>query len=191
MDRKLLLVFAPDLPGHDLSSRLMKKYGPQPPAKPENPQPAAQNQAQLPTQPSTQLPPRTSTPAASAPASATRCSAATESETVIENGVYRHCVYQSAAASSRDPQEIHRRQRRSARTRQRPRPPEQYGYPLTLWKLRRDPAQPSELRPLCGDQHSTTAPTEIEFAYATPKSRFRNLQFDANSYVVDVRPRLR
>jgi len=49
MDRKLLLVFALTFLVMMLFQPLMKKYGPQPPAKPENPQPAAQNQAQLPT----------------------------------------------------------------------------------------------------------------------------------------------
>jgi hypothetical protein len=62
MDRKLLLVFALTFLVMMLFQPLMKKYGPQPPAKPENPQPAAQNQAQLPTQPSTQLPPRARQP---------------------------------------------------------------------------------------------------------------------------------
>jgi len=90
MERKLLVVFALTFLVIMLFQPLLKKYGPQPPAKPESSQaPPLQNQAQLPSQAPMQLP---AAPSASAkkkaPASAP-LQAASESETVIENDVYR------------------------------------------------------------------------------------------------------
>src|ERR1039458_2333611 len=92
MDRRLLIVFALTFLVIMLFQPLLKKYGPQPPAKsaagvgPAG-QPGAavpmQAPAQLPTQPSAS--PRA---AAKAPVSAP-LQAASESETVIENDVYR------------------------------------------------------------------------------------------------------
>src|ERR1039457_2393893 len=92
MERKLLVVFPLTFLVISLFQPLLKKYGPQPPAKPESSQaPPVQNQVQLPSQTPTQLPTAPSASAkkkAPAPASAP-LQAASESETVIENDVYR------------------------------------------------------------------------------------------------------
>ena len=94
MERKLLLVFALTFLVIMLFQPLLKKYGPQPPAKPESSQAApAQNQAQLPAQTPAQLPAQISTATGAArgkaPPASAPLQAASESETVIENDVYR------------------------------------------------------------------------------------------------------
>jgi YidC/Oxa1 family membrane protein insertase len=188
MDRKLLLVFALTFLVMMLFQPLMKKYGPQPPAKPENPQPAAQNQAQLPTQPSTQLPPRASTPAASAPASATALHAATESETVIENGVYRIVFTNRGGRVKSWILKKYTDDKGAPLELVNATAAEQYGYPLTLWSYDETLRNHLNSALYVATSTSTTAPTEIEFAYADSEvSVQKTFKFDANSYVVDVR----
>src|ERR1035437_8639841 len=92
MERKLLVVFALTFLVIMLFQPLLKKYGPQPPVKPASPPVAAQNQAQLPSQSPTPPPARTSTKPGTAgmkAAPAAPVQATSESETVIENDVYR------------------------------------------------------------------------------------------------------
>src|SRR5450759_3537983 len=91
MERRLLVVFALTFLIIMLFQPLLKKYGPQPPAKPASPPVAAQNQAQLPSQIPTPPPAQTSTEhgAAGTKAAAAPVQATSESETVIENDVYR------------------------------------------------------------------------------------------------------
>ena len=91
MDRKLLIVFALTFLVILLFQPLLKKYGPQPPAKPESTADRSTGQpgAATPTQSLQQrtpdfVPPGTKVIHESAPLQAT-----TESETVIENDVYR------------------------------------------------------------------------------------------------------
>ena len=188
MDRKLLLVFALTFLVMMLFQPLMKKYGPQPPAKPENPQPAAQNQAQLPTQPSTQLPPRASTPAASAPASAAALHAATESETVIENGVYRIVFTNRGGRVKSWILKKYTDDKGAPLELVNATAAEQYGYPLTLWSYDETLRNHLNSALYVATSTSTTAPTEIEFAYADSEvSVQKTFKFDANSYVVDVR----
>src|SRR3984885_6346363 len=88
MERRLLIVFALTFLVIMLFQPLLKKYGPQPPAKQETAQPAPQNQTQTPTQPSAPGPPPPQPPAATK-ASSTPVQATAESYTVIENDVYR------------------------------------------------------------------------------------------------------
>jgi len=97
MERKLLLVFALTFLVIMLFQPLLKKYGPQPPAKQESPQ-AAPSQAQAPSANSATSVTQTSENAGGIRAAGRRnASAATqpiqqasaETETVIENDVYR------------------------------------------------------------------------------------------------------
>jgi YidC/Oxa1 family membrane protein insertase len=170
---------------------LLKKYGPQPPAKPESSlAPPVQNQAQLPSQTPTQLP---TAPSASAkkktPASAP-LQAATESETVIENDVYR-IVFTNRGARVRSwvlkkytddkggPLELVN----SAAA-------EKFGYPLTLWTY--DETLGNQLNSALYVATSTgaTAPAEIKFAYADAGGSLsveKTFKFDRDSYVVAVR----
>ena len=191
MERKLLVVFALTFLVIMLFQPLLKKYGPQPPAKPESSlAPPVQNQAQLPSQTPTQLP---TAPSASAkkktPASAP-LQAATESETVIENDVYR-IVFTNRGARVRSwvlkkytddkggPLELVN----SAAA-------EKFGYPLTLWTY--DETLGNQLNSALYVATSTgaTAPAEIKFAYADAGGSLsveKTFKFDRDSYVVAVR----
>ena len=191
MERKLLVVFALTFLVIMLFQPLLKKYGPQPPAKPESSlAPPVQNQAQLPSQTPTQLP---TAPSASAkkktPASAP-LQAATESETVIENDVYR-IVFTNRGARVRalvlkkytddkgGPLELVN----SAAA-------EKFGYPLTLWTY--DETLGNQLNSALYVATSTgaTAPAEIKFAYADAGGSLsveKTFKFDRDSYVVAVR----
>ena len=111
MERKLLVVFALTFLVIMLFQPLLKKYGPQPPAKTESSQAApVQNQAQLPAPTPMQVPTAagTSGKKKAAPAAAP-LQATSESETVIENDVLPNCVHQSRRAGQVvDTEEIHR-----------------------------------------------------------------------------------
>ncbi len=89
MERRLLLVFALTFLIIMLFQPLLKKYGPQPPVKPASPPVAAQNQAQLPSQSPTPPPAQTSTEHGAAGTKVAPVEATSESETVVENDVYR------------------------------------------------------------------------------------------------------
>ena len=199
MERKLLVVFALTFLVIMLFQPLLKKYGPQPPAKTESPQTApVQNQAQLPSQTPTQLPtaPGTSGKKKAAPA-ATPLQATSESETVIENDVYRivftnrggrvkSWVLKKYTDDKGGPLELVN----AAAA-------EKYGYPLTLWSydegLRNKlnsalyvaPTLPQSAEK---DGAPATAPSEIKFAYSDGDvSVEKSFTFDRNSYVVGVR----
>ena len=189
MERKLLLVFALTFLVIMLFQPLLKKYGPQPPAKPESSQsPPVQNQAQLPSQAPMQLP---AAPSASAkkkaPASAP-LQAASESETVIENDVYR-IVFTNRGGRVRSwvlkkytddkggPLELVN----SAAA-------EKYGYPLTLWTYDETLRNQLNAALYVATSSGSTAPAEIKFAYAgAGLSVEKTFKFDRDSYVVAVR----
>ena len=189
MDRKLLVVFALTFLVIMLFQPLLKKYGPQPPAKPESSQaPPVQNQAQLPSQAPMQLP---TAPSASArkkaPASAP-LQAASESETVIENDVYR-IVFTNRGGRVRSwvlkkytddkggPLELVN----SAAA-------EKYGYPLTLWTYDETLRNQLNAALYVATSSGSTAPAEIKFAYAgAGLSVEKTFKFDRDSYVVAVR----
>jgi YidC/Oxa1 family membrane protein insertase len=189
MDRKLLVVFALTFLVIMLFQPLLKKYGPQPPAKPESSQaPPVQNQAQLPSQAPMQLP---AAPSASAkkkaPASAP-LQAASESETVIENDVYR-IVFTNRGGRVRSwvlkkytddkggPLELVN----SAAA-------EKYGYPLTLWTYDETLRNQLNAALYVATSSGSTAPAEIKFAYAgAGLSVEKTFKFDRDSYVVAVR----
>ena len=154
MERKLLVVFALTFLVIMLFQPLLKKYGPQPPAKPESSQaPPVQNQAQLPAQTPTQLPtaPSASGKKKAAPASAP-LQAASESETVIENAVYRivftnrggrvkSWVLKKYTDDKGGPLELVN----SAAA-------EKYGYPLTLWTYDETLRNKLNAALVCGDE---------------------------------------
>ena len=190
MERKLLIVFALTFLVIMLFQPLLKKYGPQPPAKPESSQaPPVQNQAQPPAQTPTQLP---TAPAASAkkkaPPPSAPLQAASESETVIENDVYR-IVFTNRGGRVKSwllkkytddkggPLELVN----SAAA-------EKYGYPLTLWTY--DETLRNKLNSLLyvATSTATTAPAEIKFVYDDGDlSVEKSYTFDRNTYVVGLK----
>ncbi len=190
MDRKLLIVFALTFLVLIFFQPLLKKYAPQPPAKPESSQSAQQNQAQLPSQSLTPAAPPHSiaTPGASVPNSVPAQQAATESETVIENDVCRvvftnrggrvkSWVLKKYTDDKGGPLELVNATAA-----------EKYGYPLSLWSY--DEALRDKLNSVLyvATSTGTTAPAEIKFAYADGEvSVQKSFTFDRNSYVVGVK----
>ena len=190
MERKLLIVFALTFLVIMLFQPLLKKYGPQPPAKPESSQaPPVQNQAQLPAQTPTQLP---TAPTASAKKKAMAPSAplqaASESETVIENDDYRivftnrggrvkSWVLKKYTDDKGGPLELVN----SAAA-------EKYGYPLTLWAYDETLRNKLNSALYVATSTATTAPAEIKFAYDDGDiSVQKSYTFDRNSYVVGLK----
>jgi len=190
MERRLLIVFALTFLVIMLFQPLLKKYGPQPPAKPETSQ-APQNQAQLPAQTPTEPPTRLGTqPPAARSVKAARATvplqAASESETVIENDVYRivftnrggrvkSWVLKKYTDDKGGPLELVNAVAA-----------EKYGYPLTLWTY--DEALRNQLNSaLYVATSSGPTPPEIKFTYANGDvSVQKTYKFDLNTYVVGV-----
>jgi YidC/Oxa1 family membrane protein insertase len=190
MERKLLVVFALTFLVIMLFQPLLKKYGPQPPAKSESSQAAVQNQAQLPSQTSTQTPTQlpTANSAAGAKGASAPLQAASESETVIENDVYRivftnrggrvkSWVLKKYTDDKGGPLELVN----TAAA-------ELHGYPLTLWTY--DEARRNKVNSALyvATSSGATAPAEIKFAYNDDDvSVHKSYTFDRDSYVVGVR----
>ncbi len=174
---------------------LLKKYGPQPPAKQESagqPGAAVPVPTQNPTQPTQVSTANGGIAPASAPLQAT-----TESETVIENNLYRivftnrggrvkSWVLKKYTDDKGGPLELVN----TAAA-------EKYGYPLMLWTydetlrnklnsvLYVTPTLPQSARK---DGAPVTAPAEIAFAYDDGDvSVLKSYKFDRDSYVVGVR----
>ncbi len=197
MERRLLIVFALTFLVIMLFQPLLKKYGPQPPpAKTESSASAGQTGAAVPTQNPTQTTQVSTANGAEALASAP-LQATSESETVIENDVYRivftnrggrvkSWVLKKYTDDKGGPLELVN----TAAS-------EKYGYPLTLWTydetlrnklnsvLYVTPTLPQSARQ---DGTAATAPAEITFAYDDGDvSVQKSYKFDRDSYVVGAR----
>jgi len=191
MERKLLVVFALTFLVIILFQPLLKKYGPQPPAKPESSQAAGQNQAQLPSQTPTQLPTQVSTATGAArgktAAASAPLQAASESETVIENDVYRivftnrggrvkSWVLKKYTDDKGGPLELVNNVAA-----------EKIGYPLTLWTYDETLRNKVNSALYVATSTGATAPAEIRFAYNDGDvSVQKSFKFD-HGYVVGVR----
>src|SRR5882762_8165459 len=195
MERRLLIVFALTFLVIMLFQPLLKKYGPQPPAKQESaaePRSAGQPGAALPTQNPTQSTQVSTANGAETPASAP-LQAASESETVIENEVYRivftnrggrvkSWVLKKYTDDKGGPLELVN----TAAA-------EKYGYPLTLWTY--DETLRNKLNSVLyvtqgarQDGAPATAPAEITFTYDDGDvSVQKSYKFDRDSYVVGAR----
>lgn len=205
MERKLLLVFALTFLVIMLFQPLLKKYGPQPPARQENPQ-AVPNQAQVPSANSAasatqssenasgvRAAGRTKAPAATQPIQ----QATAEAETVIENDVYR-IVFTNRGGRVKswilkkytDDKGGQLELVNSAAA-------EKYGYPLSLWtydeglhnKLNSALyAAPTPAPGAEGGRAGTpVAPPELKFVYDDGDvSVQKSFKFDRDSYVVEI-----
>ena len=202
MERRLLIVFALTFLVIMLFQPLLKKYGPQPPAKQESaaePRSAGQPGAAVPT-----LVPESDASLRSAGRTnasvPTQISApqvaASESETVIENDVYRivftnrggrvkSWVLKKYTDDKDGPLELVN----SAAA-------EKYGYPLTLWTY--DESLRNKLNSVLyvtnlpqsarQDGAPATAPAEITFTYDDGDvSVQKSYKFDRDSYVIGAR----
>ena len=132
MERRLLIVFALTFLVIMLFQPLVKKYGPQPPAKQEITQPAAQNQTQSPvtTQPTPQSPAPTT---AASKKSETPVQATAEFDTVIENDAYRIVFTNRGARVKSWVLKKYTDDKGGQLELVNTAASEKYGYPLTLW----------------------------------------------------------
>ena len=187
MERKLLLVFALTFLVIMLFQPFLKKYGPQPPASPQPP--AAQPlSATAPASASTGIaraPATVQQKTPTAPLSFKQASA--ESETIVENGLYR-IVFTNRGAQVKSwvlkkfkdvpngrPLDLVN-QTSSAK----------YGYPLSLWAY--DETLRNKLNSVLYvvTASSATAPAEIAFEYSDAEiAVHKKFKFD-HSYVVGV-----
>jgi YidC/Oxa1 family membrane protein insertase len=188
MDRRLLIVFALTFLVILLFQPLLKKFAPQPPAKQENAQSAAQNQppSSTATQPA-QLSQSTATRPATTQTSAP-LQASTESDTVIENDVYR-IVFTNRGGRVKswilknftDDKSGQLELVNTAAA-------EKYGYPLTLWSYDESLRNQlnSALYVASAPPAAAATPSEITFAYSDSDVSVRKtFRFD-RTYVIGV-----
>jgi YidC/Oxa1 family membrane protein insertase len=188
MERKLLVVFALTFLVIMLFQPLLKKYGPQPPVKEGNSRLAAQqNQAQSPSPVLAQ----TSTAAGAAVvkggAATAPQQAATESETVIENDVYRIVFTNRGGRVKSWLLKKYTDDKGGPLELVNSVAAEKYGYPLTLWSY--DEALRNKLNSVLYAMTSTgtTAPAEIKFAFNDGDvSVQKTFTFDPDSYVIGM-----
>jgi YidC/Oxa1 family membrane protein insertase len=200
-ERKLLLVFALTFLVIMLFQPLMNKYGPHPaPAKSETAsgvRPAAEQAAAPTAGPGTSLAPAApgQSPVTTQATSATLVAAA-ESETVIENDVYRIVFTNRGGQVKSWILKKYTDDRGMPLELVNAAAAEKYGYPLSLWAydetlrnklnsvLYVTPAPESIKKD--GD-HLSTPPSEIQFLYSDNDVSVRKIyKFDRNTYVVGV-----
>jgi len=184
MERRLLVVFALTFLVIMLFQPLLKKYGPQPPAKQESAgQPGAAVPTQNPTQPTQVSTANGGIAPASAPLQAT-----TESETVIENNLYRIVFTNRGGRVKSWVLKRYTDDKGGPLELVNTAAAEKYGYPLMLWTY--DETLRNKLNSVLYVANSTgaTAPAEIAFAYDDGDVSVRkSYKFDRDSYVVGVR----
>ena len=205
MERKLLLVFALTFLVIMLFQPLLKKYGPQPPARQENPQ-AVPNQAQVPSANSAtsatqssenaggvRAPGRTNASAATQPIQ----QATAEAETVIENDVYRIVFTNRGGRVKSWVLKKYTDDKGGQLELVNSAAAEKYGYPLSLWTydegLRNKLnsalyAAPTPAPSAAGGRAGTpVAPPEIKFVYDDGDvSVQKSFKFDRDSYVIEI-----
>src|SRR6266436_241207 len=203
MERRLLIVFALTFLVIMLFQPLLKKYGPQPPAKQESAaeqrsagQPGAAAPTQVPgSDASLRSAGRTN---ASVPTQTSAPQVATsESETVIENNVYRIVFTNRGGRVKSWVLKKYTDDKGGQLELVNAAAAEKYGYPLTLWTY--DEMLPNKLNSVLyvapalpqsapNDGAPAKAPAEIVFAYDDGDvSVQKSYKFDSNSYVVGVR----
>ncbi len=195
MERRLLLVFALTFLIIMLFQPLLKKYGPQPPAKPESSQAApVQNQTPLPSQGPAQPPASISKAAETGQAPSLQ--ATSESETVIENDVYRIVFTNRGGRVKSWVLKKYTDDKGGQLELVNAMASEKYGYPLTLWsydeglrnKLNSVLYVTTPTLPQSARKDGAPAPDEIKFAYSDGDVLVeKSFTFDRVSYVVGVK----
>ncbi len=188
MERRLLIVFALTFLVIMLFQPLLKKYGPQPPAKQETAHPAPQNQTQTATQPSAPVPAPPPTSVATK-SSSTPVQATAESDTVIENDVYRIVFTNRGARVKSWVLKKYTDDKGGQLELVNTAAAEKYGYPLTLWtydeSLRDKINSALYATPAPAASKAAAPPTEIKFVYDDGDvSVQKTFTFDRTSYVI-------
>jgi len=193
MERKLLVVFALTFLVIILFQPLLKKYGPQPPAKQESaaePRSAGQPGAAVPTQASQPPAQIAATTGTNAPTSASApLQAESESETVIENDVYRIVFTNRGGRVKSWVLKKYTDDKGGQLELVNGAAAEKYGYPLTLWMYDETLRNKVNSALYVATSSGTTAPAEITFAYIDDGgvSVRKSYSFDRSSYVVGVK----
>ncbi len=211
MERKLLVVFALTFLVIVLFQPLLKKYGPQPPAKQESaaePRSAGQPGAAVPAQASQPPAQIGATTGTNAPTSASApLQAESESETLIENDLYRIVFTNRGGRVKSWVLKKYTDDKGGQLELVNGAAAEKYGYPLTLWMydetlrnkvnsalyvtttLPQATAGIADASPtLPQSTRKDGAPSEITFAYGDGNVRVeKSYTFDRSSYVVGVK----
>jgi YidC/Oxa1 family membrane protein insertase len=203
MERKLLLVFALTFLVIMLFQPLLKKYGPQPPAtKPESaqqipPQSQSQTSSANSTASATNNSVSSSAPSAAAKAqSASHVEATMESETVIENNVYRIVFTNRGGRVKSWVLKKYTDDKGGQLELVNTAASEKYGYPLSLWSY--DEGLRSKLNSALYVNHAEqgvekvnnfyAAPATVSFTYSDGDlSVEKSYTFDRDSYVIAVK----
>jgi YidC/Oxa1 family membrane protein insertase len=191
-ERRLLLVFALTFLVIMLFQPLMKKYGPQQPAKPEASQPESPKTTTPQAQPpaasgTTSTSTRPSTPKRASPTAVASKQASSESETVIENDLYR-IVFTNRGGQVKswvlknykdhpDGNPLELVNRVAA---------EKYGYPLSLWVYDESLRAKINSALYLATGTSSQAPAEITFEYSDADVTVRKAYKFDHSYVVEM-----
>jgi YidC/Oxa1 family membrane protein insertase len=188
MERRLLLVFALTFLVIMLFQPLLKKYMPQPPATQQSAQPVpAPNQTQ-----GAVAQPAGSTPQVSVPGASTKNAAtvgkqaSTESETVIENDLYRIVFTNRGARVKSWVLKKWDDDKGSPLDLVNSAAAEKYGYPLSLWTFDENLRNKLNSALFIATSTGSSAPAEITFEYADADvSVQKTFNFD-HTYVVGV-----
>jgi len=160
---------------------LLKKYMPQPAAPPQQSQPT-------PAQPATTTVARTAAPVVATPAIGVTKQAASETETVIENDLYRITfTNRGGQVKSWILKKFDNDAQNGPLDLVNSAAAEKYGYPLSLWTY--DEGLRGKLRSVLyvpSREGNQTSPTTISFEYADQDLAVRKTFSFDNSYVVNV-----
>jgi YidC/Oxa1 family membrane protein insertase len=181
-EKRLLLVFVLTFVVLIIFQPLLKKYMPQPPAPPAQKQPVAEQQSAAPPAIAA------SVPVATAPAAVASKQAAAETETVIENDLYRITfTNRGAQVKSWILKKFDNETQNGRQDLVNPAAAQKFGYPLSLWTydetLRN---KVSSALYVASNEGQLTAPATISFEYADQDLVVRKtFRFD-HTYVLNV-----
>ena len=181
-EKRLLLVFVLTFVVLIIFQPLLKKYMPQPPAPPAPKQPVAEQQSAAPPAIAA------SVPVATAPAAVASKQAAAETETVIENDLYRITfTNRGAQVKSWILKKFDNETQNGRQDLVNPAAAQKFGYPLSLWTydetLRN---KVSSALYVASNEGQLTAPATISFEYADQDLVVRKtFRFD-HTYVLNV-----
>jgi YidC/Oxa1 family membrane protein insertase len=202
MERKLLLVFALTFLVIMLFQPLLKKYGPQPPAKQERPSTSGLNSGPSNSSQSAAMPGAEQTGRSPVTTQAgttlagkelarrgasTAMAASSETDTVIENDVYRIVFTNRGGRVKSWILKKYTDDKGGQLELVNSVAADKYGYPLSLWTY--DDGLRNKLNAALFVESGAggSAPTEIDFSYSDGDLAVqKSFKFDRNSYVVEV-----
>jgi YidC/Oxa1 family membrane protein insertase len=179
-ERRLLLVFVLTFVVLIIFQPLLKKYGPQPPVAPQKQPQATQPAASLAIAPPTVT-------AAAAPAASVSKQAAAETETVVENDLYRITfTNRGAQVKSWILKKFDNDAENGPLDLVNPLTASKFGYPLSLWTYENLHNRLNSVLYVPSNEGQVSAPAQIAFEYADQDLVVRKtFRFD-HTYVLNV-----